>query len=38
MKKGFDKALLVIRAHGPDGHLVAVLQRFLNEIGRYIDM
>jgi hypothetical protein len=22
--------------HGPDGHLVAVPQRFLSEIGRYI--
>ena len=36
MKKRFDKALLVIGAHGPDGHLVAVLQRFLSKMDRYI--
>src|SRR5271169_642259 len=36
MKKGFDKTLPVVRVHGPDGHLVAVLQCFLGEIGRYI--
>src|SRR4030095_3438314 len=33
MQEGFDKTGLVIGAHGPDGHLVAVLQRFLDEIG-----
>ena len=36
MKKGFDEALLVVGVHGPEGHLVAVLQRFVNQIGRYI--
>lgn len=36
MQKGLDKALLVIGAYGTNGHLVAVLRRFLNEISRYI--